>query len=214
MNKKPFVLFASFIVILSGCNKAKEEECVHTYVSVAAVAATCTEDGNNAYYTCESCDKVFDKNKRETSMENIIIPALGHSLTHHDAHEALDCTEHDTIEFWNCARCGKYFTDEQATHEVENVQGEAGEHHFVDYPAKEPTCLEDGNIACSYCTSCHKIFTADHQTEISDKSHILPKVPHDMTHLEAVAFETIEYWSCSICGYNYADPNGNTRLEQ
>ena len=214
MHKKALVLFTSFLLVLSGCNNgSKQKEHVHTYVSVSAVEATCTEDGNKAYYTCESCDKVFDKNKREVDIESVTIKALGHNLTHHDAHEAYDCTDHDNVEFWSCSRCGKNFADEQANTEIENVQGEAGDHHFVDYPAKEPTCLEDGNIACSYCTSCHKIFTADHQSEITDGSQILHKVPHDMTHHEAVLFENIEYWSCSICGFNYADPDGNTRIE-
>ena len=37
----------------------------HVYVSHEAVVATCQAAGNEAYYTCEECDKIFNAEKVE-----------------------------------------------------------------------------------------------------------------------------------------------------
>ena len=52
----------------------------HALTAHAAVAATCTVPGNNAYWTCDRCGKVFaDKDgKTETTVAAQTIAALGH----------------------------------------------------------------------------------------------------------------------------------------
>lgn len=52
----------------------------HTYSSLnAAVAATCTEDGSIAYYTCSVCGGYFDVDHEDISVGDIAIPASGHN---------------------------------------------------------------------------------------------------------------------------------------
>ena len=62
-----------------------EKEVVHTHslTKVPAKAATCTTDGNKAYYTCSGCDSLFaDANGTTiTTAEAVKVAALGHDWT-------------------------------------------------------------------------------------------------------------------------------------
>ena len=74
--KKKLVLMTSALMaisLLAGCNAHS-----HEYKFVDEVAATCTESGVHAHYTCEGCDKLFDEDKKETTLEALTIAALGH----------------------------------------------------------------------------------------------------------------------------------------
>ena len=54
-------------------------EHVHQYVWNAKVEATCTTDGRYGYYTCSGCDKVFNADKQETTLDALTI-AGGHNF--------------------------------------------------------------------------------------------------------------------------------------
>lgn len=56
---------------------------VHGLTATAAKAATCTTDGNNAYWTCSKCNKVFsDANgTTETTVAAQTVPATGHTYS-------------------------------------------------------------------------------------------------------------------------------------
>ena len=58
-----------------------EQVHVHNMAKTEAKTATCTETGNNAYYTCETCHKVFkdEAGTQPTTVEAETIPA-GHSF--------------------------------------------------------------------------------------------------------------------------------------
>lgn len=61
--------------------KSHTPRCTHTMEAVPAKAATCTEDGNSAYYHCTTCDKYFsDSNgSKEITLESTVITAPGHT---------------------------------------------------------------------------------------------------------------------------------------
>ena len=65
-NKKLSLLLCLVVVIvcLLGAAACEVNAHEHAYVEHKAVAATCTEDGNQLYYTCEGCDKIFDADKK------------------------------------------------------------------------------------------------------------------------------------------------------
>ncbi len=57
------------------------EKHTHTLEKVDAVAATCTTDGNKAYYKCDGCDKWFEDASGSveiTDKSSVIIKATGH----------------------------------------------------------------------------------------------------------------------------------------
>ena len=100
------------------CSETKTEPIKasgHSLTKVEAVAATCTEGGNNEYYTCSVCKKVFKADKTtETTVADETLAALGHKLTKTEA-KAATCTEPGNNAYWTCDTCGQVFKDEQGT---------------------------------------------------------------------------------------------------
>ena len=81
---------------------------VHSLTKTEAVAPTCTDKGNNEYYTCSVCSKVFkdSEGKTETTVEAETLPAKGHSLTKTEAVDPT-CTEEGNNEYYTCSVCGR-----------------------------------------------------------------------------------------------------------
>ena len=53
----------------------------HELVPTAEKSATCTEDGHQAYWTCEKCGLLFaDENGTEQIQAPIVLPAAGHKF--------------------------------------------------------------------------------------------------------------------------------------
>ena len=94
----------------------------HKLTKVEAKAATCTEDGNKEYWTCEHCKKYFlsDDTNPETAkaveLSETVIPA-SHKLTKVEAKDAT-CAENGNIEHWTCEHCGKYFLSDDTNPET------------------------------------------------------------------------------------------------
>ena len=81
--------------------------CPHSLTATAAKAATCTEAGNSAYWTCSRCHKYFSDaaGKTEIAKDSWIINALGHDVGTRGAVAAtcyISGHEADTY----CKRCG------------------------------------------------------------------------------------------------------------
>ena len=110
-----------------------EDNHKHTLVLVAAVAATCTADGNNAYYTCSGCDEWFEDADGAVRIENkdsVKVNALGHAWA--DA----TCTAAKT-----CTVCNA-------------TEGKALGHKLTMFDAKAATCTETGLTAGEKCSRC------------------------------------------------------------
>ena len=97
----------------------------HQMSFIPAVSATCTKDGNNAYYYCSDCGKYFNDEAGtiETTVEAEKIAATGHSEVTDEAVEATCETEGKT-EGSHCSVCGKVIraqeTVDKKDHEYEN----------------------------------------------------------------------------------------------
>lgn len=76
-------LLAIFSLTVFGVVSCKDNTHVHSMESVAAVEATCTEDGNIAYYKCSVCGKYFsdEAGKNELAKEDVVIPTLDHTYS-------------------------------------------------------------------------------------------------------------------------------------
>ncbi|MBM6871575.1 discoidin domain-containing protein, partial [Pseudoflavonifractor phocaeensis] len=74
---------------------------VHSMVKTEAVAATCTESGNSAYWYCEGCGKYFTDGEgvEEIDQADTVIPALDHDF-------AETWTSDETGHWHVCTRCG------------------------------------------------------------------------------------------------------------
>ena len=91
----------------------------HILTYVNAKQATCTEDGNKAYYSCSNCDKLFNDYKAKNEIEDkssVVLPK-GHKLTFVEAREAT-CTNSGNIAYFVCNTCKKWFSDKDGKDEI------------------------------------------------------------------------------------------------
>ena len=146
--KKKLVLMTSALMaisLLTGCGHE------HSYKEVAEVAATCTETGVHAHYTCEGCDKLFDVDKNETTLEALKIAALGHDYKFNSFVWADDYTAQAK---YVCSRDNKHVEMHDAT--------------VTSKVTKEATCEEDGV----------QIYTATYDNHTDTKEKVLTKLGH------------------------------------
>ena len=159
-------------------------------LSVRAKNATCTEDGNTAYWRCEDCGKYFSDSlgENEISLGDTVIPATGHHPQLVERVEAA-CTVSGNIAYWHCEGCDGNFADEGATQSLTEEQitiaasGHAWDQGEV---TKEPGCVNEGErtYICANCT----------QT----KTESIAALNHDYSVTD---YSETEHWKeCSRCG--------------
>lgn len=87
--------------------KSVTKKCVHSMEAFEAVEATCTEDGNIAYWHCTKCGKYFADENGNTviSVSDTIINATGHNPVVDPYVEPTETTEGLT-EGSHCSECG------------------------------------------------------------------------------------------------------------
>lgn len=101
--------------------KPKEADCEHELTATEYKAATCTEDGNIAYWHCSKCGKYFsDENGySQISSEEIVIKA-SHTIITEPAVEPTDNTSGRT-ERQYCSVCGKVIKESTVIPPLKNT---------------------------------------------------------------------------------------------
>lgn len=183
---------------------------VHVLVRVAAQDASCTEDGRKEHWYCSLCGKYFeDANaEKETSLEELAIPAKGHV----DSGYFYNENEHWKV----CSRCNEKY-DRQSHVFTDWIKGEDGiwsrhcekclkeetnnhiAHTMEHHPATPETCEKDGNKEYWKCSVCGKCFYDAEGINILDESSmVLPKMGHDF--FDAWTTDGTHHWhACSRC---------------
>ncbi|MGN0533450.1 MAG: InlB B-repeat-containing protein [Eubacterium sp.] len=162
-----------------GTNENKtSSECTHSLQKTAAVAATCTTNGNIEYYTCANCGKLFSDaaGANEITAADTVVSATGHSLTKTDAVDAT-CAVAGNIEYYTCSVCGKLFSDAAGANEItaaDTVVSATG-HSLTKTDAVDATCAVAGNIEYYTCSVCGKLFSdAAGANEITAADTVVP----------------------------------------
>lgn len=134
------------------CDQPYGELGAHKLTKTDAKAATCTEAGNEAYWTCSGCGKYFsDENgTNEIEKDSWVLKTLGHDMTKTDAKEAT-CTEDGNNEYYTCSRCGGVFKDEAGT-QTTTVEAETLKKLGHDWSNKNGICAR----CDAKCTETHK----------------------------------------------------------
>ena len=201
---------------------ASEEDLViaklpHQMTKTAAVAKTCTTDGNIEYWTCSLCHNTYadEAGTTEITPADIILPR-GHEITAHAAKEPT-CTEDGNFAYYECTVCEKYFSDEAATDEITDktsvVRQKTG-HSATHHDAVAATCTTTGNIEYWECSKCEKKFSDEAlTTEVEDittpKTTLTAHEAKDATCEEA---GNIAYWECPDCGKLYSDADATAEI--
>ncbi|MCM1299740.1 MAG: hypothetical protein NC203_06935 [Firmicutes bacterium] len=151
----------------------------HSLTATEEKPATCTEDGNIAYWQCSSCKKYFSDSAAatETTLDKTVAAAAGHSYS--------DTWSKDISQHWQtCTKCGAAGTKTAHTWNSGEVTKDAAciatgimkytcttcgqtktasiaatGHNLTATAAKAATCTEDGNIAYWYCSKCNSYFS-------------------------------------------------------
>ena len=152
----------------------------HILVKVAEKAATCTEEGLEAYEYCQKCEY-------STEAEAGVIPVIEHDMVAQED-KAPTCTETGYTNYSICSMCGK---------ESEKTLVPVIEHDMVAGIDIEPTCTEVGYTGAAVCSMCGMVSEG---TEV-------PALGHDeVTHEDKAATCTetgyTGYITCSRCDYS------------
>ena len=153
----------------------------HILKKTAAKAATCTEDGNKEYWTCEHCKKYFlsDDTNPETAkaveLSETVIPA-SHKLTKVEAKDAT-CTESGNKEYWTCEHCGKYFLSDDTNPET----AKAVELSETVIPALVQVATATTPIKCVYGQDMNKIDLRNYVKNTDVVGEVTVKVATDST---------------------------------
>ena len=185
---------------------------VHSMVKTEAVEPTCTAGGNNAYYTCSLCEKVY---KDEAGTTETTVEAETLAVADHTGGTAT-CTAQAV-----CEVCGKGY-GEMASHsynEAWNADSESHWHKCVNCDAisaktahefewitdKEATAEETG-LKHEECNVCGYKRNEDTVIDIVVHVHTMVKTASKSATCEEAG--NIAYWSCEECGGIYADKDG------
>ena len=91
------------------------------YISyVPGWPATCTENGQEDYWQCRICKRMYSEKACENQIQEPVVIPAGHDLVEVKKVEPT-CATPGTEAYWVCQRdgCGKKFSDEQATNEIQ-----------------------------------------------------------------------------------------------
>lgn len=167
------------MMMLAACGE-KPVEHTHTLQEVAAVAATCTTAGAEAYYKCTDpeCGKLFSDDKGETEITAAkVVPAKGHNMTKHEAVTAT-CTGEGTVEYYTCANeaADVYYADVQGAQKLETISTPKTNHQLVGVPQQDATCAAAGTEAYWNCLTCQHKFSDDKGEHEIDAPIEIPKL--------------------------------------
>jgi ribosomal protein L37AE/L43A len=206
----------------SVCNHGADKSQVEF---VAESDATCTEDGNVAYWHCFKCDTYFsDKDlTQEIALSATVAPKTGHEASKTGA-VAPTCTEDGNVAYWHCSKCDTYFSDKDLTQEIsldDTVVAATKHEEASKTEAKAATCTEAGNVEYWYCPACGEYFSDKALTkQIAQADTVLADTAHaNAAKVEAkAATETedgnVTYWHCPDCGKYFSDETLTKEIAQ
>lgn len=88
--------------------------CSHTMVETPYKAPTCTEAGNNAYFTCSKCGKLYKDaaGTQQTTLQSVTLPMTGHHIVTVPGTPATE-TSSGLSDGTKCDLCGTWFQEQQ-----------------------------------------------------------------------------------------------------
>ena len=206
-----------------------------------AAAATCTADGNEAYYACADCHKFFavtadgqlDPSAVHDSAADFTLAKLDHSSATAYPAAAPDCENAGSSLYFRCDYCGKFF-GANADGSINKADQHDSAEDFVLAPlahknavktdAVAAACTAGGSEAYYTCPDCGGFFgvNADGSLNSADRraaaqDFATAATGHDLTKAEAQApacteSGNSEYYTCDACGKFFSDAEGANEI--
>ena len=207
---------------------------------IQAKAATCTEDGNSAYWYSAAFDKYFkDENSvNEITAESTVIPAKGHGESEVKGAKEATCTEDGYTGDKVCKVCGEILERGTVIEKIGHVWGEPewnwsedGTSCTVTFTCKNnpehketpeadvtsevktpATCTESG--VTTYTAKVD--FNGSTYTDTKEVS--VPATGHELKKTDAkeptcTEDGNKEYWTCDTCDKYFSDENAETEIQ-
>jgi len=196
----------------------------HELIAHDSHEATCTTDGNRAYWECPQCNLYFSDAYGVYTISDftnwVTIKALKHATNenYHTHAQQPSCATTGNYDYYICMNgCGGYFADENCQHEIKDKSkiNRAKTNHDlakVKYvPAKIATCTEAGNIEHYLCTTCNHTFEDKYCTIELNNVIEIKKHETDQTHFTDYTPATClqngkkAHYDCVNCGQHFED---------
>ena len=203
----------------------------HTLTAVPAKDATCTEDGNTAYWKCSACEKCFSDENGEheiTNKDSVVTKATGHQYqelaNEKYLKSAATCTS-PAVYYKSCSVCGATSTEtfeygEKAAHSY--VQQHDAEQHWdecsVCHARANEAAHSGGTATCTakaVCSVCHAEYgnlTAHDYQDVVEAQYLKSAA--------TCTSPAIYYKSCSVCGaastdtFEYGETAAHSYVQQ
>ena len=189
-----------------------------------AQAATCTQEGNIAYYQCTDpdCGKYYSdaEGKNEITLEQTIVPATGHNPS-----EAWSQAADGSGHYHVCLNgCGVQLNF--AAHDTNGAGGACsvcgyieGHTHSAREVAIEGACTGSGLTKYYICDGCGTMFKDSDCTQVLTLNEINALSAHTLEHHAAVAATcttqgNVEYWYCTACDKYYLNADATTETNE
>lgn len=189
--------------------------CAHKLTLVESKDASCTENGNVAYWHCSYCGGNYADVNGENKLDTTVVPALGHAMTYNAANSAT-CTQNGNVEYWHCSNCELNFADENGETVLSKTVITAEGHNLTKISEKAASCTESGNVTYWYCEICKKNFADEDATrELGDAT--VSASGHKLSFVEAkeathIADGNVAYWYCTACKCCFTDDSASTEI--
>ena len=190
--------------------------CAHKLTFVESKDASCTENGNVAYWHCSSCGGNYADVNGENKLDTTVVPALGHAMTYNAANSAT-CTQNGNVEYWHCSNCELNFADENGETVLSKTVITAEGHNLTKISEKAASCTESGNVTYWYCEICKKNFADEDATrELGDVT--VSASGHKLSFVEAkeathIADGNVAYWYCTACKCSFTDESASAEID-
>lgn len=183
---------------------------------VPAKEATCTEDGNLAYwYSAVYKDYYFADAEGREIIEDAIIPKFNHDIIHLEYLDST-CTEIGHIDCYYCSNCHKHYSDENAEYEIENWMIEKKPHVLTHHDEVKATCLEGGNVEYWTCANEPGVYYGNIECTLILGSVIVDPLGHDYRAATYTWVEINDGYQClaSIKCSNCLDEISETQIAE
>ena len=206
------------LTALSVTEFQQPHSCAENAEATAYRAATCTEPGNIAYWTCSECGNIYSDEQCTMliTQEQTVIPAKGHS--------PASGWSHDDASHWHACLNGCGTQLDKADHDTNGADGACSvcgykEGHIHSLTRQQYTDGCANNPVTYYsCSGCSNLFLDENGTQVVTMDDIQKMSAHDLVHHTAVEATcehagNIEYWECDSCHKFFTD-EGKTEVEQ
>ncbi len=186
-----------------------------------AKEATCSQEGNNEYWHCDTCHFDFCNAEGTERALFTTIPKSEHRMTF-VAYKSPTCTENGNIGYYRCESCGKNFSDQGGSTEVDekDIILPFSGHEMSYEEGWEATCIQSGRKAYYHCWKCDKYFLDEKGTqEISESALTIPQNQnHEMDYEPEFPANCMHegrkaYYQCRSCRKLFLDKEGTQETE-